>query len=87
MRLTASLPMRLSGTSRSVSPLCPGFDGRGSNGDRAHDHDAVAVEDHSLHVSQEKLPVRVEVGASLQAGLGRCAELPDTCVYKFLVLS
>jgi hypothetical protein len=41
---------------------------------------------YPLHVIGQKLPVRVEIRTCLQAGLRRCAKLPDARVYEILLL-
>jgi hypothetical protein len=90
----ASLPMRLSGTSWSryvdltFDPKGqPGFRGLGSYRDGAHNCNVVVIENYPFDVSHEKLSVCVEIGTCLQAGLGRCTELPDARVHKVLVVS
>jgi hypothetical protein len=45
------------------------------------------VVDYALDVIDEKLPLRVEVRARLQACIRACAELPYARVHKVLMLS
>jgi hypothetical protein len=50
------------------------------------DGDVVAAVYHPLDVIDEKLPLRVEVRARLQACVSRCAELPNTRVHNLFML-
>jgi hypothetical protein len=54
--------------------------------DGAHDRDLVAIVDHSFDVTDEKLPLGIEIRARLEARSRAAAELPDARLNKILVL-